>query len=165
MRTLVILGAVIVAVAGAPTATADKPFREVTSSFQDFVITDECAFPVLYHQLSGTAIVTIRSPRAGGFDYRLVAPDGKASLTNIETGISITVQGGGQASLEVNPDGSGEYKQTGVSGWNFGDPITGTPGIFQGDGLYRVTFDASGNETSLTLTGHMTDVCAQLAVG
>ena len=65
-RGLQLLSTVLLALAVAPVATADKPTREVNPVQDDMVIAGQCAFPVLAH-IDGGEIVTNFTPIASIF--------------------------------------------------------------------------------------------------
>jgi hypothetical protein len=98
----------------------------------------------------------------------LVTGSLKESLTNLNTGKTITANVSGQAKLTTHPDGS----FTGVAHGHNG-PIVLTPAEAKRFGLPTVSVtagaatiseDPNGNITSLTLHGHVfIDVCAALS--
>jgi hypothetical protein len=63
-RGLLLLSTVLIALAVAPAATANKPTREVSPAPDDRVITGQCTFPVLGH-IEGSEIVTTFTDKAG----------------------------------------------------------------------------------------------------
>jgi hypothetical protein len=153
---------VLVALAVVPAATANKPIREVHASQPDMLTTDQCAFPVLGH-VEGGEIITTFTDRAGNPIRQIgVFPGNTLTLTNLDTGKSITVVSTGSFHAQVEPDGSGFFMSTGP-GPNLGNPITGEPGIWYQNGRLVVTFDADGNQTSVEFTGKLVNLCPQLA--
>jgi hypothetical protein len=161
-RAFLIVSAVIAALAVVPAATADKPTREILSGLEDFVVTDQCEFPVLVHTEGGGIAMTFTDKEGDVVKELLVFPANKQVFTNLDTGTSVTVVTTGPGHFHFNPDGSGFLKVTGHSAW-LADPVTGEPGIFLTEGRFLLTFDAEGTPTSVDLTGHRVDVCAQLA--
>jgi hypothetical protein len=85
------------------------------------------------------------------------------TLTNVETGKSITLGATGSFHLQAEPDGSGSAMVTGQGVWPEGNPITGEPGIWYQSGRVSTTWDAQGNTTSLTSSGTLVNLCPQLA--
>jgi hypothetical protein len=162
-RGLLLLSTLVVALAVAPAATANKPTREVIPAPGDRVITDQCAFPVLGH-IEGSEIDTTFTDRAGNPVKLLgVFPGNTLTLTNVDTGKSITLGATGSFQLRVKPDGSGSAMVTGLGAWPDGNPITGEPGIWYQNGRVSATFDAEGNTTSMKSTGKLVDLCNRLA--
>jgi hypothetical protein len=157
-----VLAAVLAALAIAPTATANKPIREVIPAPDDRLITDQCAFPVLGH-IEGSEIDTTFTDKTGNPVKLLgVFPGNTLTLTNVGTGKSVTVPATGSFQLRVNPDGTGSGKVTGHGAW-LSNPVTGVPGIWFQSGQVSATLDAEGNTTSVSSTGKLVDLCSQLA--
>jgi hypothetical protein len=154
--------AVLTALAVAPAAIADKPTREVIPAPDDRRITDQCTFPVLGH-IEGSEIDTTFTDKTGN-PVRLlgVFPGNTLTLTNLDTGKSITLGATGSFQLRVEPDGSGSAMVTGEGAWPDGNPITGEPGIWYQSGRVSATFDAEGNTTSINSAGVLINLCARL---
>jgi hypothetical protein len=161
-RGRLLLSTVLIALAVAPAATANKPTREVSPAPDDRVITGQCTFPVLGH-IEGSEIVTTFTDKAGN-PVKLLAvfPGNTLTLTNLDTGKSITVGATGSFQLRVEPDGSGSGMVTGQGAWPDGNPITGEPGIWYQSGRVSATFDAEGNTTSIKSTGKLVNLCTEL---
>ena len=155
--------AVLTALAIAPTAIAAKPTREIIPAPDDRQITDQCTFPVLGH-IEGSEIDTTFTDKAGN-PVKLVGvfPGNTLTLTNLDTGKSITLGATGSFQLRVEPDGSGSGMVTGQGAWPDGNPITGELGIWYQSGRVSATFDAEGNTTSIKSTGKLVNLCTQLA--
>jgi hypothetical protein len=162
-RRFLLLSTVFVALAVVPAAVANKPTREIIPAPDDRVISDQCSFPVLGH-IEGNEIDTTFTDKAGN-PIRLlgVFPGNKLTLTNLDTGKSITVGATGSFQLRVEPDGSGSAMVTGQGAWPDGNPVTGESGIWYQSGRVSATFDAEGNTTSIESTGTLVDLCPQLA--
>jgi hypothetical protein len=154
--------AALVALVVAPTATANKPMREIIPAPDERLITDQCAFPVLGH-IEGSEIDTTFTDKAGN-PVKLIGvfPGNTLTLTNLDTGKSITVGATGSFQLRANPDGSGSGMVTGQGVW-LSNPVTGEPGIWFQNGRVTATLDAEGNTTSVKSTGKLVDLCPQLA--
>ena len=162
-RGLLLLSTVLVALAVVPAATANKPIREIIPAPDDMVINGQCTFPVLGH-IEGSEIDTTFTDREGNPVKLLgVFPGNTLTLTNLNTGKSITLGATGSFQLRVEPDGSGSAMVTGQGAWPDGNPITGEPGIWYQSGRVSITFDAQGNTTSLRSTGTLVNLCTQLA--
>lgn len=161
-RAGLLLSTLLITLATVPTASANKPWREIKPAQNDVLITDQCAFPVLAH-FDGLEIDTTFFDKAGN-PVRLlgVFPGLTLTLTNLETGTSITLGATGSFQLTVEPDGSGSAMVTGRGAWP-GNPITGEPGIWYQSGRVSTTWDADGDTTSLENTGTLVDLCPQLA--
>ena len=87
-------------------------------------------------------------------------PGNKITLTNADSGASITIMGTGSSQLRAEPDGSFSAKSTG-HGPFFPNPLTGEPGIWYLSGQGRATLDSEGNVTSAELAGRLVDVSSQ----
>ena len=161
-RGFLLLSTGLVAVAVVPAATANKPTREIITAPDDKVITGQCTFPVLGH-IEGSEIDTTFTDKAGN-PVKLIGvfPGNTLTLTNLDTGKSITVGATGSFQLRVEPDGSASAMVTGQGAW-LGNPITGEPGIWYQSGRVSATFDAEGNTTSIKSTGKLVNLCTQLA--
>lgn len=161
-RGLLLLSTLVLALAVAPGATANKPIREVISAPDDRVIADQCAFPVLGH-IEGKEIDTTFTDKDGN-PVKLIGvfPGNTLTLTNLDTRRSITVGATGSFQLRLNPDGSAAGKVTGQGAW-LSNPVTGEPGIWYQSGQVTATLDEEGNTTSVSNTGKLVDLCPQLA--
>jgi hypothetical protein len=161
-RGLLLLSIALVALAVVPAATAGKPTREIIPAPDDMVIAEQCAFPVLGH-IEGSEIDTTFTDKAGNPVKLLgVFPGNTLTLTNLDTGKSITVGATGSFQLRVEPNGSASAMVTGQGVW-LGNPISGEPGIWYQSGRVSATFDTDGNTTSIKSTGILVNVCTQLA--
>jgi hypothetical protein len=162
-RGLLLLSIVLVAVAIAPAATASKPVREIVPAADDMLITDQCSFPVLGH-IEGGEIDTTFFDKAGNPVKQIgVFPGQTLTVTNVDTGKSITLVNAGSFHAAAERDGSVTVSITGRGPIpNF---VTGEPGLwYLNGGRVVVTFDADGNPTSIGVTGNIVDLCTQLAV-
>lgn len=160
-----VMGAVLglVALALVPAAGAVKPMREIIPAPPDRVIDGQCAFPVLGH-IDGSEIDTTFTDKAGNAVRFLgVFPGNKLTLTNVDTGKSITVPATGSFQVRFEPDGSASAMVTGHGPWPDGNPITGEPGIWYQSGRVSATLDAEGNATSVKSSGKLINLCLQLA--
>jgi hypothetical protein len=163
-RRLLLLSAVLVALAAVPAATANgrKPFQQIIRAQEDHLITGQCAFPVLFH-VEGPEIQTTFFDKAGN-PIRLlgVFPGQTITLTDLDSGKSLTLGATGSFQLRVEPDGSGSAMVTGQGAWHDGNPVTGEPGIWYQTGRVSTSWDAEGNTTSLKSTGSLVNLCARL---
>lgn len=162
MRKLLFLSTVLLAITVAPPASASKPLREINPGQDDEVITDQCAFPVLGH-VDGIEIITTFTDGAGKPIKQVVTfPGNTLTLTNLDSGTSVTVVATGSSQLRAGPGGSVSARVMG-HGPFFPHPISGEPGIWYLSGQGKATFDSHGNTTSAKLMGKLVDLCAQLA--
>jgi hypothetical protein len=161
-RGIVVLPIVLIVLAVAPAATANKPIREVIPAPKDMLIADQCAFPVLGH-IEGKEIDTTFTDKAGN-PVKLIGvfPGNTVTLTNLDTAKSVTLPATGSFQLRLNPDGSGSGKVTGHGAW-LSNPVTGEPGIWYQSGQVTATLDEEGNTTSVSNAGKLIDLCLQLA--
>jgi hypothetical protein len=161
-RGLLPLSTVLIALALAPVATANKPTREVNPVQEDMVIAGQCAFPVLAH-IDGGEIVTNFTDHSGNLVKQIVAfPANTVTLTNLDTDKSITLPATGTFQVRAHPDGSVSFKITGHGAFP-SNPITGEPGVWYLSGRLFANFDADENLTSTGNTGKLFDLCPRLA--
>jgi len=163
MRLGLLFSAILVVLALVPAATAngDRVFREVNPAPDDLVITDQCAFPVLAH-FEGSEINTTFYDRDGNERKLLgVFPGNMVTLTNLDTGASLTLPATGSFQLRFHPDGSASAKVTGHGPW-FPNPVTEELGVWYQSGQVAATFDADENMTSIRNTGSLVNLCPQL---
>ena len=160
-RWLPLFPAVLIALALAPLATANKPIREIVPSQDDGVFFGQCAFPVLIH-IDGREIVTNYTDKAGNLVKQIVVfPANKVTMTNLRTGKSITRVATGSFQGRAQSDGSVSFKITGHGAFP-SNPITGEPGIWYLSGRLFANFDADGNLTSTGGTGKLVNLCPRL---
>jgi hypothetical protein len=161
-RGLLVLSTVLLALAVAPVATANKPTREVNPVQDDMVIVGQCAFPVLAH-IDGGEIVTTFTDKTGNLVKQIVVfPANTVTLTNLDSGKSITRVATGSFQGRAHTDGSVSFKITGHGAFA-GNPITGEPGVWYLSGRLFANFDADENLTSTGSTGNLVDLCPRLA--
>jgi hypothetical protein len=158
-----VMGAMLAALVIAPSASANKPIREVFPSPPDRLITGQCAFPVRGH-IEGPEINTTFTDKNGN-PIRLlgVFPGNTLTLTNLASGKSITLPATGSFQLRAHPDGTAAVKVTGHGAWPDGNPVTGEPGIWYQNGQVSATLDADGNATSVKSSGTLVNLCPVLA--
>jgi hypothetical protein len=162
MRLGLLLSAVLFVLALVPTATANRPVREIIPGQDDLVITGQCAFPVRAH-FEGREIHTTFTDRARD-PVRLlgVFPGNMLTVTNLDTGRSITLPATGSFQLRLHSDGSASAKVTGHGPW-FPNPVTGESGVWYQSGQVSAEFDGDGDMTSVRNTGTLEDLCPVLA--
>jgi hypothetical protein len=159
-RTILFLSTVLLAVSVTHPASASQPIREIHEQ-GDVVITDQCAFPVSGH-IDGVEIVNTFIDDAGDPIKQIVSfPDNMMTLTNLESGTSLTILGTGSSQLRAQPDGSTSARAMG-HGVFFPNPLTGEPGIWYLSGQGSAVLDAEGDVTSAELAGRLVDLCPQL---
>jgi hypothetical protein len=90
-----------------------------------------------------------------------------ATVTNLSTGQSIKVNASGTGLETLYPDGSGTVTGHGHQLFYLIPPADtsefGIPPVGLYDGNVTLTFDSSGNFTSFSYRGHVTDLCAALS--
>ena len=157
-----ILSTVLIALAVVPTATANKPEREIVPAPGDRVFADQCAFPVLGHVDGGEINTTFTDK--GGDPVKLlgVFPGQTLTLTNLDSGKSLTLVNAGSFQARAQRDGSVTISITGRG--PIPSFITGEPGLwYLSGGRVVVTEDADGNVTSVDVSGSVVDLCTRLA--
>ena len=162
-RRLFVLSTLLTALAFAPAATANKPIREIVPAPDDMVISGQCEFPVLGH-IQGSEIDTTFIDKAGD-SVKLLAvfPGNTLTLTNRDSGASLTVMATGSSQLRAEPGGWLSARAMG-HGPFFPNPITGEPGIWYLSGQGKATIDPQGVVTSARLAGRLVDLCPQLVL-
>jgi hypothetical protein len=159
---VVAVSTLLAALTDVSVATAAEPTREIVPAPPDRVISDQCAFLVSAH-IDGVEINTTFTDKAGNPVKLLgVFPGNMLTLTNPETGKSITLAATGSFQARAQPDGSTAFSVTGNGPW-FPNPVSGEPGIWYQSGRVTASFDAEGNMTSVGSTGKLIDLCPQLA--
>jgi len=160
-RAPLTLAITVLALSLAPAATADKPDRE-SGPQDDVTVIGECAFPVLGH-IDGDEIITTFKDRFGDDIKQIrVFPANTLTLTNLDSGKSITVVSTGPSLARIERDGSLLVKSMG-HGPSVPNPVTGEPGIWYSSGQFRITIDTDGTVTSVKSTGNLVNLCDQLA--
>jgi hypothetical protein len=138
---------------------ANPPVREFIPVQEDVLITGQCDCPVLLH-IQGPEILMTFTDKAGDPVMLIsVTPGNMLTLTNLETGKSITVMGTGVFLAKALPGGSIAIE---VAGQGPAPPITEEPGLWYFTGRVKVTLDAEGNPTSISGKGRLVDLCARL---
>ena len=164
-RGLLFLLTTNLAVVLAPLATANngnKPDRHVNLDQGDATI-GSCLFPVFVH-IEGREINTTFSLQQRTVIKLLgTFPANTWTLTNTESGTSMTVGSTSSFHARIEPDGTSSVKVVGEGVWPFENPITGEPGIWYQKGQVSGTFDADGNPIWLKSTGSLVNLCPQLA--
>ena len=168
-RGHLLLSTALIALAVVPAATANKPpwvpERDINLVQPDQPITDQCAFPVLLH-VEGPEIDTTFLDKDGN-PVRLhgVFPGNTVTLTNLDSGKSITLSGTGLFSARAERDGSVSVMVTGHGPLPpiLADPLTGQAGIWYFNGRVSFTVDVNGNPTSVESVGTLVNLCGQLA--
>ena len=157
MKRLILVSLVLLAsLAAVPSALSGRPTIErtqVDEIIPDFV---DCAFPVEIH-IIGTDTAITRT--VGGDIHEFHAfGGGFATVTNVITHTSVTVNIAGPGHLTFGADGSFSIAGTGTAIFFFEE----TPGIEWVLGRWVFAIDAAGNE-SFTLKGTSRDLCAEVA--
>jgi len=125
-------------------------------------IVGQCAFPVLGH-IDGNEIITTFADKSGTPNKQIrVFPSNTSTLTNLETGKSITLVATGPSQAKIERDGT-LFVQSLGHGFSFPSPVTGEPGIWYSSGRLALTIDADMNLISVVSTGKLVNLCDQLA--
>jgi hypothetical protein len=162
-RAVPVLSVLLVAVALAPAASASKPAREVVPAPGEMLITGQCDFPVL-GDIEGGEIDTTFFDNAGDPVKKIgVFPGQTLTLTNLDTGKTITVVNAGSTQFRAERDGSVVLAIMG-HGPVPNEVAGGQPGIwYLSGGRVFVALDAEGNPTSITVWGNVVNLCGRLA--
>jgi hypothetical protein len=162
-RGLLLCTTIFIALVVGPAATANRPIREIIENPPDIVITGQCDFDVLGH-IEGREIDTTFTDRAGNPVKQIgVFPGNTVTLTNLDSGTSVTLPATGSFQVRAERDGGARIQVLGHGVWPNGNPVTGEAGIWFQSGAVRATFDADGNLTSVSSTGSLVNLCGQLA--
>jgi len=160
-RGILLLSTILLALAVVPAATAVKPKHDPIPPDADQTLA-ACGFPVLVH-VDGPEISSMFFDK----EYNQVKqierfPGQTATLTNLDTGKSITVSDSGSSQARLGRDGSLTVSIMGHG--PVPDFVSDEPGLWYLDGG-RVQFvvDADDNLTSLTIMGTVLNLCDQLA--
>ena len=137
-----------------PSALSDRPTIQRFPIDATFVDDVDCGFPVQIH-LVGTDLEITSGDRV--FD---AFPQSTATLTNLDTGTSITVSIAGPGHTTFGADGSVTLVGTGPTLFFLG--FQGNPGITLLNGRFVLTIDSQGNQT-FSSVGETRDLCAELA--
>jgi hypothetical protein len=125
----------------------------------DTFFAESCGVPVEFHGVGVS--VTIQWVDADGTTRTITAyPQTRLTLTNLDTGTSITLNTSGGARLTEGADGSFTMVGTGLWEWGI-NPRTLAPGEFLTSGRWVFSIDAAGN-ASFQIVGNITDLCPQL---
>lgn len=103
-----------------------------------------------------------QSAREVGRGLVLTGGGARITLTNADTGRSITVTGAGAVRLTTAPDGSVVAENAGGAAILFGQQRFGLPGIAVNIGNLKATV-VDDRTTSETLHGRLIDVCSALS--
>jgi hypothetical protein len=162
LKKLLITSIALVTLAVTPAASATAPIREVNAVQGDVVITDQCAFPVLGHVDGSETITTFTDTAGVPVKQIAIFPANTLTITNLESGASVTVIGTGATYVRAESNGGVSVRITGHGPFS-PHPLTGEPGIWYLSGRAAATFDAQGNLTSAAVTGRLVDLCDRLA--
>lgn len=142
-----------------PSALATKP--TIQEFPIDLLFLDEsCGFPIEV-QITGFIIHIEWIDAGGSLRVFEAGPQIKMTLTNLDTGETLTSNIAGPAHITEGSDGSFTFVGTGTWSWN-ANPETGEPGIFVSAGRWVFAVDSEGNE-SFTIVGKIFDLCPELA--
>jgi hypothetical protein len=122
-----------------------------------------CRFPVHIDVLSNQKVRETKNP--DGSTTQHVTGWSKATVTNEETGKSITYKISGPGTLTIFPDQSFTIDAGGQNLlWtSVANSFAGVPQLAYSTGHVQVAVNATGLTTAYSLSGNRTDVCAALA--
>jgi hypothetical protein len=157
---------VLVGVFSSPSASARGPKWEFLFS-DPLVVTTSCNFPVALDFPRNMEFGKWIENPDGSFDVR-VTGSLHVSAKNMNSGETVTVNASGPGLLHISADGSLTILSHGlVFAWFLAEEVEpfGLPSaMFVWSGQLQATVDADGNDTAVTLHGHMhLDVCATLS--
>jgi hypothetical protein len=163
-----VLGAFALAgTAAAAPAPAPQP-QTINLAGRDDVGKDGyCRFPVTIVYTSkqlGRPNPNANSPVVPGKNG-ITTGNATATVTNVDTGKTLTYNVSGPGVFTQNPDGSFSAVAGGPNLlWTtFANSYPGVPQLAYSTGRVQFAVDASGQTTSYSLSGNRTDVCAALA--
>jgi len=136
-----------------PGALSTGPTIVRTSGEATFFDDVDCAFPVQIDIVGDDLGIFFADREFHAF------PRGRATLTNLDSRKTLTVNIAGPFHLGFGSDGSLTLKGTGPALFFF--LFRGTPGITLLNGQFIDSFDAQGNET-FSSVGKTRDLCAEL---
>src|SRR5262245_10085881 len=105
-RGLLRLSIACLALTVVPAASAHKPAREVIPAPGDLTIADQCDFPVLAHIEGGEIDTTFFDKAGDPVKLHGVFPGQTLTVTNLDTGRSVTVVDAGAFQALARRDGS-----------------------------------------------------------
>jgi hypothetical protein len=165
IRTLGIIPVLVGLILTGSTTTASADTKRVPLSNPDFTFTGDCTFPVFMHVIRNKEYGTITT-MADGTVVKKVEGSLLVTYTNVNTGKAITANISGPGIVTSFMDGTTTLDDEGLIGafWDAQDQAAfGLPGMELASGHLQVAFDAGGNLTSYSLTGHSVDGCALLS--
>jgi hypothetical protein len=124
-----------------------------------------CSFPTHYDVVANKEYGKITT-LPDGTTVIVLTGSFKMSATNVDTGESVLLNASGPGTITFYPDGS--FTVDGTGHWLIFNLATdaaqfGLPAVMLTSGQFHETFDATGTLTELSVTGGVTDVCAELA--
>ena len=157
MKRLILFSFVVLAsLVAVPSALSGKPTFERTEVDLTIPDTVDCAFPVEV-RIVGTDTAITRTIGGDVHEFHSFG-GGHATVTNLLTHASVTVNIAGPGHLTFGADGSFKIVGTGTSIFFFED----TPGITWVLGKWTFAVDAGGHESS-SVIGTTRDLCAAVA--
>jgi hypothetical protein len=137
--------------------------RTVTPFDETFVLPGICGFDVRVHDV-GTLIQTDVFDAGGALVGRHRRfPGARETLTNLETGASLTLNTNGPVDTFFHPDGSFTVVFSGPSTIPVAWPDITTPGQSWFTGRAVVEVDSSGHATLVSWHGTARNLCAELS--
>lgn len=120
-----------------------------------------CGFPVQL-DIAGPVPGFVLVFAEDGYHAVSLAPGATVTLTNLDTGATLTLNAAGPALFDIASDGSGTVTGLGTYVWDPAHPVTGEPGFFALRGRFVGTI-VNGEITDFSFTGASTNLCPTLA--
>ena len=169
MRFLVIaIAACVLLVGSVGSVSAVPPDREpLVAEPLEFAAGDVCEFALLIETTVNRGTFRTFYDRNGDVRVNLITGSGVSRYTNLETGESIELVGGGVGVLSDPGDGTFVIDARGLASFYFfpGDqtPVGEGSGLWVVSGRARSVLDLATNVvTSFESSGRLTDICAAL---
>ncbi|HYH92213.1 MAG TPA: hypothetical protein VD763_03555 [Candidatus Saccharimonadales bacterium] len=127
----------------------------------DFAAGQSCAFATRWDFPAGGNELTFPVRENGDQLVRQIS-SAPLTVTNLESGESITLRGGGRIDQLFHADGSLDLFARGTLYIALFPEDEGGPGMYQYRGHYEVDIAADFTFTNVRFKGHVTDICAAL---
>jgi hypothetical protein len=163
---LVGVATLVVALALAPAALADKPVTGPSGNFPyAFPAGAPCANAVVFENTSINARDSAFDPSRDGSSRLLTRGSAVSRAVDQETGAVYSMRGGYSITTRVAADGSIRVDAAGtdILAWYFpGDDSELGPGMWDTNGHVTEWYAPDGSFIKATFKGHATDICAAL---
>lgn len=158
--------AALIAIGASPAQAAGGRHRVPVGNVPADIPADVCGFPVHIGVIKDQEYVVSRTVHADGSISTRVAGPLVNSLTNLDTGTSITYDNGGPGTITTYPDGHATLDFQGHSmAWVrvAYQARLGRPALRLVNGQVRGVVDAAGDIVELSTKGPVLDGCALLS--